>query len=542
MVKPELLVVNAKVRTVDERDSTASAFLVRGDTVVAVGTDQTVRPVAMPDVTVVDVGGRTVIPGIIDPHNHLSLAAFEPDSVDCGPAPGTSLAEILRAVESHCRGLPESQWVRGVNFLPSAVSEQRGPTRRELDEVAPANPVFLIDVSCHQGWTNSLGLAALGIDSHRPHPPGGYIDKDRHGDPTGYLLETAAALFHAASWADYAQRDPDRAAELVARKLAEYLALGITGVGDAMVSADVAALYQRLDERGRLPLTIQQLHHGDYFFAMQDLRRHDLVEQVRERDSARLRGGTLKVFMDPGFPDGPAIDKVENGCVVHRGGLFYSREQVHDLAVRAATLGIDTAIHAIGNCSIDMVLDAYETVRRGSDAGQVLRIEHAFVADPRQGERLARLGVDLVANPGVGHVTGDFFDAAWRGSDQPHLRLNPVRSMMEAGARVSFGSDHPAGPLNPMRVVWAAVTRATASGRTFDVEEAVTPAQALRAITINPAHASKRGDEEGSIEVGKRANFVVLDQDPIDCPTDRIPDIRVEQTYVDGARVYERVG
>jgi predicted amidohydrolase YtcJ len=172
----------------------------------------------------------------------------------------------------------------------------------------------------------------------------------------------------------------------------------------------------------------------------------------------------------------------------------------------------------------------------------VLRIEHAFVAESRQGARIAELDIDLVVNPGLCYATGDFFSTAWRGDGQPHLRVLPVRSMMDAGARVSLASDHPAGPVAPMEIIWSAVTRRTATGGVIDEDEAITAAQALRAYTANAAHACKRADEEGSIEVGKRGTFLVLDRDIVTCAADDIREAKVDMTFVDGALVHERIG
>lgn len=193
----------------------------------------------------------------------------------------------------------------------------------------------------------------------------------------------------------------------------------------------------------------------------------------------------------------------------------------------------------MGNCAVDTVLDAYEAVRRRSASDAVLRLEHAFVAEPRQGARMAELGIDLVANPGLGYVVGAKF-AGWRGENQPHLRVLPVRSMIDAGVRVSLASDHPCAGYSPFEIMWAAITRATAEGGQVDPEEAITAAEALRLYTINAAHASDRADEEGSIEVGKRANLLVLDRDIVACATDEIRDTQVDLTFVDGELVHER--
>jgi predicted amidohydrolase YtcJ len=538
MPTTNLIVVNANIRTVDDRDSRAQAALIRDGLFAAVGTEEQVRADSA-TADVVDLCGRTVIPGMIDVHNHLSVAAFAPDSVDFSATPVSTLAEALSVIEKHCTNVPAGRWVRGTGLIPSALREQRGPTRTELDEVTPNNPFFLIDSTYHAGWANSSALAEVGIDEHTPQPWGGQIEKGRDGLPTGTLYETATTLLHSASWNSYAERDWDRAITLLQAKMKDYLAVGLTGVGDAMVTAKAAELYRRADAAGGLPLTVQQLHHSDGYFAMQDLRRYDIVEQIKEASTKMLRSGALKMFLDAAFPDGPAIDHIHGGCKTHRGATYYTKAEINERAMRASDLSINTAIHAIGNCAIDAALDAYQAVRRSDASDSVLRIEHAFVAEPRQGARMAELGVDLVTNPGFGYLYSELF-AMWRGDDQPHLRILPVRSMIDNGVRVSLASDHPSDEYSPFEIMWRAVTRATVQGGQVDPEEAITAAEALRLYTINAAHASDRGDEEGSIEVGKRANFVVLDRDIVACPTDDIRATQVDMTFVDGKQVYKR--
>nr|Q68AP4.1 RecName: Full=N-substituted formamide deformylase; Flags: Precursor [Arthrobacter pascens]BAD37143.1 N-substituted formamide deformylase [Arthrobacter pascens] len=536
----DLMIINANVRTVDARNSCAQAVLVSGGRIAIVGTETEVRGAAAPDAEVLDVSGKTVVPGFIDAHNHLSVAAFAPDSVDCSTPPLATLDEVLEVIERHCRNIPPGQWVRGINFHASHIREQRNPTRYELDEVAPNNPFFLIDASCHAGFANSAALDLVGIGAHTPEPWGGEIERDLSGKPTGTLLEAAANLLHSASWNDYAERDWDRAVELLHSKMNDYLAVGLTGVGDAMVTAKSAELYRRADAAGKMPFTLQQLHGGDHFFSMQDLGRSDTVDRIMEPESYLLRGGAMKIFVDRAYPS-PAIDQIHDGCKTHVGANFYSKSEVHDLAVRASKLGINLAIHGMGNCAIDIVLDAYEAVRRQSNADTVLRLEHAFIAETGQGQRMADLGIDLVANPGLAFGWGEVFNM-WRGENQEHLKLFPVRSMLDAGVRVSLASDHPCGTYSPAEIMWTAVARETMAGAPLEPDEAVTADEALRMYTINPAHASGRGSEEGSIEAGKRANLLVLDRDPVDCATGELRELQVLRTYVDGVLRYERTG
>ncbi|MEQ9059730.1 MAG: amidohydrolase [Gammaproteobacteria bacterium] len=536
--KREIAFVNAVVRTVDKSDTVAAAVLMRDGHIAAVGAEVEVRRAASPDAEIVDLGGATVVPGFIDAHNHLSIAAFAPECVDCSTPPKSTLAEVLEAIEQHCKAAPPGQWVRAMGFSMAHVREMRNPTRFELDEVAPDNPLFLIDASCHAGFVNSMALARVGIDEHTPDPAGGEIERDKTGVPTGVLYENAANPLHSHSWNEYAERDLDRTVELLHAKMREYLAVGITFVGDAMVTSKSAQLYRLADRQGKLPFGVQMLHAADHFFDTHDLRRPDIIDRIKEPGSDRLVGGTMKIFVDRAYPS-PAIDKMHHGCCAHTGVAFYPKAEVGRLARRAVELDIATAIHGMGNCAVNTVMDAYENSRRGRSSDAVLRLEHAFVAEPAQAPRMADLGIDLVANPGLAWLWGEVFDM-WRGECQHHLKLFPVRSMIDAGVRVSLGSDHPCGSFSPAEIIWTAVNRTSSKGMPVDPEEAITAAEALRAYTINAAHASNRADKEGSIEVGKRANLVVLDRDIVTCPSDEIRAAQVTMTYVDGECAYRK--
>ena len=341
----------------------------------------------------------------------------------------------------------------------------------------------------------------------------------------------------AAAWRGKVEQDWDRAIELLEAKINDYLAVGITGVGDALVTPQAAELYRRADAAGRLPMTVQQLHGGDYFFARQDLRRSDLVERILRSDTEMLRGGAVKIFADRAFPDGPAIDELHDGCTRHVGTNFYSRSEVVELAVHAAELGIAPVIHAMGSCAVDNVLDAYEEVRRSVGDHAILRLEHAFVTDVGQASRIADLSVDLVVNPGLSYQLGELF-TAWRSEGQHQLRVLPVRSMIDAGVRVSVASDHPCGPYTPMQILWSAVTRKTAQGNVIDADERISVDEGLRAATAHAAAASGRFEEEGSLEVVKRANLIVLDRALVDSDEDTFREVRVTTTVVDGKVVY----
>ncbi|GAA3743343.1 hypothetical protein HDA32_003161 [Spinactinospora alkalitolerans] len=537
MQKSDLLIINAVVRTMDSQDSVHSAVLVSDGVIAAVGSDAELRTAA-DQATVFDAQGGTLTPGFIDNHNHLLHASFMPLDLDCSTPSLATLNEVLERIEQHCRTMPAGRWLQGFGFAAAKIREGRNPTRYELDEVAPHNPFILVESNTHVVNANSAALETGGIGECSPNPWGGEIERDRHGVPTGTLFETAAHHLQSIGWERTVKRDWEAATALVEAKSREYLSHGITAIGDAAVTPVGTELYQRAAKAGRLPLTVHQIHAGDAPFFKQDLRRGDFIDRVHQDESRMLRTGAMKIWADRAYPDGPGLHKIHDGCQVHAGQNFYSPYEIRDLTQRATDLDIGLVIHAMGNCSIDSVTDAYELVRRQHGYDSILRIEHAFVAEPAQAPRMADLAIDLVANPGLAYNDGLFFNS-WRGEGQDHLKVLPLRSMIDAGVRVSLASDNPCGFYHPIGLIWSAVTRKHYSGVLIDPDEAITPLEALRAFTSIPAVVAGREHEEGSIEVGKRANLVLLDADPLTVVPDDIVDITVLKTFVDGVEVYD---
>jgi predicted amidohydrolase YtcJ len=536
----DLLLLNATVVTLDAASSTHSAVAVRDGKVWAVGATEELRNQASPDTVVVDMEKRTVIPGFIDGHNHFCVASFEPRQIDCSTPPIESLAEILEMIHERAAVEPRGQWIRGWGFHWSRVKEQRNPTRQELDEASPNNPFILMDASYHGCFVNTLALEMSGIDRHSPPGKCGIIVKDDQGELTGTLLESAMNVPHSLSWLSYVERSPEDAIALVEQNCRRHAAVGITAVSDALVLPEAATLYQRAAEANRLPIIMHQMHGGRTFF---DPPRLDCVYGV---DMAAdfgpmLKGGTLKMFMDAVHP-GPAIDRCEHGIPdFHTGTNYYSRGEAWELVQAATARGLQVAIHSLGNCAVRQTLDTFASARRTPEGKNAsLRIEHFIIGTKEQAARAADLEIMVMTNPGFAHRWGDMYLHNWRGKGQPDLRILPLRTLVDAGVLVAAASDYPCDVLDPLEGIWAAVTRRALNGEMVDPEEGVTPLEALRMYTSNAAIVSGRGSEEGTIEVGKRANLVVLDQNPLACHEESLRDIVVLQTYVDGKLVFDR--
>jgi predicted amidohydrolase YtcJ len=529
-----LLFHNGTVITLDGESGLAKAVLVREGRVAEVGGPELVERVGGA-AKQIDLGGRVVVPGFIDAHNHFSFSAFQPDMVDCSTPPLESLVDVLATVARHCEGVPADAWVRGWGFHSSQVREGRNPTRGELDEVAPENPVVIIDVSFHACYVNSRALELTGLSRHTPDPPRGSIGRDRAGEPNGTLLESASDLPQRDSWLEYIARDRDRAVDLLERQCRRFLALGITTVGDALVLPPAADLYLRTKQAGKLLLSVTQLHGGETFFDPPRPDRRDV--DLHAGDGDLLHGGIVKIFMDGAYPS-PAIDRLsEDGCLRSAGETNYTPEELAELVLLAAGNDLDIAIHCGGNRAVERALDAFAVVRERYPATDItLRIEHSFIGGPGQAERFADLGVHLVTQPGLARAYGHVF-AGLRGEDQSDkLTLFPTRSMLDAGVLVAGSSDYPCGGgLAPLEIMSAAVERRLADGEPIDPDEAVGREDALRMHTVNAARACNRERIEGSITPGKRANLVVLDGSPLESDPRAVT---VLQTWVDGELRY----
>jgi hypothetical protein len=532
----DTILANGSVLTMDARGTRASAIGIRDDRIVAVGDAAGVGAAMDPAATVTDLGGRTVIPGFIDGHTHFCNSTFEAIQVDCSTPPLDTLAAVLERLRAAAAATERGRWVRGWGFHWSRVRERRNPTRHDLDALAPDHPVVVIDASYHGCFVNSRALELAGIDRHTSPDGHGIIVLDADGDPTGELFETSSDIPGALSWRSYAERSPDGAIDLVEANARRHLALGITSVSDALVTPEAAALFAAAAAGGRLPLDLHLMLGGPTFFAHPTPGIAPTDEALATR-TGRVRSGTVKVFMDVVHP-GPAIDRRTPHGSRHTGRNFYSRAEAASLVRDITERGFEPAVHALGSCALEQLLDAYAAVRaRPGGDRHSLRAEHVIIATGEQVTRSASLGVKAVVNPGFLFQWGDMYLHEWRGDDTTYdeLRIIPIRSMLDAGVTVAAGSDYPCAPMSPLACIEAAVTRGTMTGETVDAQEAITPLEGLALYTSSAAIVDGR-DDIGVLAPGRRANLAILDADPTAVPPDRIGAIEVLETWVDGAR------
>lgn len=479
-----------------------------------------------------DVGAATVVPGLIDAHGHLPSLGMSFLQVDLN---GTrSKAEILARLKTFAATLPKGAWLTGRGWDQNDWPEQAFPTAADLDAAFPDRPVWLRRVDGHAGWANSAALRAVKRDlSGTWQPDGGVIRRDVQGRPDGVFIDNAMDLMDATIPA------PDAATLEHALELAMHAAVadGLTGVHDAGITLEELRAYQHLADQAKLPLRVNAMAFGDGpaldWLCANGLYRHP---------SGRLQMRTVKLFADGALGSrGAALLQDYSDDHGNRGLYVTSPEAMAAATAKAKRCGVQVATHAIGDRGIRMTLDAYAHAL-GTDSGSDhrWRIEHVQVLAPEDLPRLVQL--HLVASMQPTHATSDMPWAQARLGPQRVVWAYAWRKVRDAGVPLALGSDFPVESPDPRLGLYAAVTREDAQGNPpggWYPDEKLTAFEALRGFTLGAAYAGFAENEIGSLAIGKRADFVVLAQDPLAVPEAQLRTLAVKATYVDGKPVFE---
>ena len=488
----------------------AQALAVKGGRIVEVGGTDEILWLREAEYEVVDLGGRSVVPGFVDPHNHFSIGAYETFWADCRSA--RTLAEVQQALRDGAARTPAGEWVRVVGYDHTRLGVH--PTRHDLDEAVPDRPAIVMHFSHHQCVANSRALAEAGIARATPDPLGGEIACDKTGEPTGLLFERAMSAVDTASRAGAESRFVDVAATASRR----YAALGITTIQDAAVTPAMAKRYADARAAGALAIDVREVMVGSRgWFETPD-------------DAAP---GALKLFVDGGYRC--AMRVIADGVARTGGFLFSEHAELTSVLLRAWRAGRRVVCHAIGNLGIETAVTAIEDAVRVMPEGRArVRLDHAIFLTRELIARLAELQIWVVAQPsflwdmGLPLARGPLSD--------PSVLPRPFGSTLRAGVRQAFSSDFPCGSNAPLLGIAAAVTRTSRSGQLAAPDEALTAADALEAYTLGAARAAGVDDVCGSLEAGKRADLLVLSDDPVAVAPAEIARIRVEETWLGGVR------
>ncbi|WP_330241440.1 amidohydrolase [Streptomyces sp. NBC_00525] len=561
----DLILTGGDVLTVDDAFSVAEAVAVRDGRILAVGGDAEIRALAGPGTRVVELAGRTVLPGINDSHLHAAAWALTspPFALDLGHPAVESIADIADAVREAAAGTPAGEWITGlgwdVGYLAECLADPaRRPHRADLDAAAPDHPVCLTDFSGHMVWVNSRALELAGIDRDFEAPTGGVIDTDAAGEPTGVLKETAQALVQGlVPPVSVAQRK-----EAVLSAVSALHALGITsytepglGPGGAEIlggGLDTATLhaYVELVRAGRLEARVRALllpapMGGSAADVRAGLDGAAVPDDVDER---RLSVIGVKVFAD-GVPPNETAWMHEpypagghGGLCVHGADSGLKEAELAEMIRIAHAAGYQLGVHVTGDRAIDSVVDAFAAAQLAHPRPDARHyVIHGDFASERSLAKLAAHGYGINMNPAIKWTIADLMDGIVGSARSDYMW--PVRSAVEAGIAVCVGSDAPITAPDWRRGVAAMLLRESkATGRVSGPEQCVPLETALRAYTVNAARQDFAESWKGTVEPGKVADLCVLGGDLRAADPHDIPDLPVDMTVFDGRIVYERVG
>ncbi len=528
------VLINGNIRTLDPLKPRADAVALRGNRILATGSNTDMLLLARPGARIDDLGGATVIPGLTDAHMHLESYARALHNVDLQEVP--SRAEAVRRAAAQAAQSAPGAWILGRGWWQELWEGKAFPTAADLDPATPDNPAFFIAKSGHAAWVNSAALRISGINTTTPDPEGGSLVRDAEGNPSGVLLESAMDLVtphipkptaaQSAAWIEAAQ--------------SRLWEAGLTGLHDFDGMRCFAAL-QMLQRKGALGLRIvKNIHPAPHIT-------HAIALGLRTGfGNDMLHIGALKLFADGalGAVTARMVEPYE-GQPDNRGIATTDKESLRAWVGAASAAGIASAIHAIGDRAVRDVLDIYaevraEEARRGISHDQMRhRIEHVQLIHPDDKARLGQLGI--IASMQPIHATGDMEAADRYWGARTRWAYN-ARLQLEMGAVLAFGSDAPIEPVAPLSGIHAAVTRRAADGRPgpegWEPEGRITVDEALRAYTIGAAYAGGMEQQLGQIKAGYLADLTVLEADPYTVDPMALHTVGVVGTMVDGVWRY----
>lgn len=532
----DLIVTNGRVYT--PGGATAEAVAIRGNKILRVGSNREIKRLRRPRTVSLDAHGAAVVPGFNDSHSHLLSGGLSLSHLDLLGA--TTFEQVQTAIREFAAAHPDRAWVRGRGWyyepFPGGL-----PTRQQLDALVPDRPAYFTAYDGHTGWANSKALALAGITRRTPNPPNGVIVKDRSGEPTGVLKETAMRLV--STVLPKATRDDRLEGLRQAIDLAH--SVGVTSVQNAGGQPEDLELYDTLRALGELNLRVYQALSASPEFDHEDLARLDAA-RVKFPDDPLLKTGAVKIMLDGVIESHTAAMLTPYANRATTGHLNIPPDELNHIVASLDKAGWQVMIHAIGDAGVRTALDAFEHAAKVNPVparGRRHRIEHIETLDPADLPRFAALGVVAAQQPYHGTPSPNQI-IVWKANlGEPRAsRAWVYNSLLSSGARVIFGSDWPVVGMDPLPALHVATTRTSTNGEPTGgwlPDERVTLVEAIDAHTATAAWASFDEQRKGTLAPGMLADIVILTGD-IFAPGAKVLDARVAKTIFDGRLVYDR--
>ncbi len=541
----DTILTNGLIHTLNPEQPKAEALAIRAGVIVAVGDSETVMSLGGEQTETVDLNGKTVLPGFHDLHVHPLFAGVR--QTECTIAQGSTLEQIQLAVQTCIDRANAGGWITGGQWDAFAIGDI--PDRTMLDMFSPENPVLLSDTSGHSAWANSRALAVAGITADTPDPEGGIIERDRTGEPTGILRESAIMLvrMHVPPPSDETLRNA------LNWSLKQMLSHGITSFTEASTGfvagmAREAQLYAQMADAGQVKQRVRLCLNWEPGNAELEA----VIEQRNLYARDHVATDCIKIFLDGVPTDSHTAAMLEPyarpmegraDAASRYGMLLVEQDILNEAVTRFDRMGLTVKFHAAGDAAVRAGLNAFEAARAANGfSGQLHDVGHCTFVAREDLPRARTIGATFEVSPYLWSPSPINDDISKEVGAERTRRVWPVREMLEADALVVAGSDWAVVPsVNPWIAVEALVTRELPGGSdtSFGKEQAITLEQAIRLFTVNAAKHLGVADQLGRIEPGLLADLIVVDRDPYSIPVTELHQVRVEQTMINGEQVYQ---
>ncbi|MES9740262.1 amidohydrolase [Peribacillus frigoritolerans] len=532
-MKADVVLINGEVITVDQKNTVVEAVAIIDNRIAVVGSNQEVKSFIGETTDVIDLQGKTLLPGFIDSHIHLIFYGVNQLAVSCKAENIDSIEDLLDDLKKKALETPKGEWIRAWGFNETAVKEKRYPTIAELDEISVEHPIIVSRTCNHISVVNSKALEIAQINENTPDPNGGVIEKNQTGRLTGKLIEAANMGMNQV--ASYTESELMKAVKIASD---HFVAAGITSIHEA--GGNGPESYRLLQQA----VKSKDIRVRIYAMICQVNNSHEFVKKMVQAGvltgtgDERFKVGPVKLFTD-GSSTGPTIATRESytSDSNNYGILYYSEEEIYQVLGEAHKKGYQITVHAQGDKAIEMYLNCVEKALEESPRkNHRHRIEHAGISSPDLQERMKKLEMVPIPNPPFPYEFGEIYVQHY-GDRVNHMYA--VRDFIDRGIMAAGGSDAPVTDYNPLLGIHVAVNRKSQSGMEFGADQSISILEAIKLYTWNGAYASFEEEIKGSIEVGKLADLVILNDSILSVNPNQIKDLIVETTIIDGEIIYQ---